>query len=81
MFLWNLEGCRLKISILLMVLLRVDSNCAVCGFVQLSSQKKAVQFLVAGAALSRVHATFRSASLQDHTIIIDDVHGCCTECV
>jgi hypothetical protein len=38
---------------------------SVCGFVQLSSQKKAVQFLVAGAAaLSRVHATFRSAASQ-----------------
>jgi hypothetical protein len=58
---WNLGGYRLKISILLMVLLRVGSKCAVCGFVQLSSQRKAVQFLVAGAALSRVHATFRSA--------------------
>jgi hypothetical protein len=55
-----------------MMLLRVG---AVCGIVQLSSQKKAVQFLVAGAAaLSRVHATFRSASLQDRAIIIDDVH-------
>ena len=28
--------------------------------------------------LSRVHASFRSASLQDRAIIIDDVHGSCT---
>jgi hypothetical protein len=33
-FLWNLEGFRPEISILLVVL--------VCGFVKLSSQKKAV---------------------------------------
>jgi hypothetical protein len=38
--------------------LGVLGGASVCGFVQLSSQKKAVQFLVAGAAaLSRV-ATF-----------------------